>query len=227
MKLIYQGKTKDVYENNEGQIVLKFKDNLTGKDGAFDPGANTVGLTIEGAGQSSLRLTTFFFQELQKKQIPTHFITSDIEAGTMTVKNATMFGNGLEVICRFRAVGSFYRRYGAYCEEGQHLDAFVEVTLKDDKREDPPISADALDMLGILSLEEYALLKKRTKEISELVKNILAKKALTLYDIKLEFGRDKQTGDIMLIDEISGGNMRVYKDHMPLSPFDIEKFLFT
>ena len=30
---------------------LKFKDDVTGEDGVFDPGANTVGLTIEGAGQ--------------------------------------------------------------------------------------------------------------------------------------------------------------------------------
>ena len=39
----------------------------------------------------------------------------------MTVKPATMFGNGLEVICRYLAVGSFIRRYGMYAKEGQPL----------------------------------------------------------------------------------------------------------
>ena len=29
-----------------------------------------------------------------------------------------MFGKGVEVILRYRAVGSFYRRYGMYCTEG-------------------------------------------------------------------------------------------------------------
>lgn len=67
----------------------------------------------------------------------------------MTVKPATVFGKGLEVICRYRAVGSFLRRYGAYAQEGDKLDAFVEVTLKDDGREDPPITKDALAMLGL------------------------------------------------------------------------------
>ena len=33
-------------------VLLKFKDDVTGEDGVFDPGANTVGLSIEGAGQS-------------------------------------------------------------------------------------------------------------------------------------------------------------------------------
>ena len=57
MELVYKGKTKDVYKLEDGNVVLKFKDDVTGEDGVFDPGANTVGLTIEGAGQSGLRMT--------------------------------------------------------------------------------------------------------------------------------------------------------------------------
>lgn len=44
MKKIYQGKTKDVYELNDKEVLLKFKDDVTGKDGVFDPGQNQVGL---------------------------------------------------------------------------------------------------------------------------------------------------------------------------------------
>ena len=46
MEKIYQGKTKDVYALDNGNVMLKFKDDCTGKDGVFDPGENTVGLTI-------------------------------------------------------------------------------------------------------------------------------------------------------------------------------------
>ena len=49
MNLTYQGKTKDVYKLDNGDVLLKFKDDVTGENGVFDPGANTVGLTIEGA----------------------------------------------------------------------------------------------------------------------------------------------------------------------------------
>lgn len=226
MELVYKGKTKDVYKLEDGNVLLKFKDDVTGEDGVFDPGANTVGLTIEGAGQSGLRMTKFFFEKLAGKEIPTHYINADIENATMTVKTATVFGKGLEVICRFRAVGSFLRRYGDYCEEGQSLDSFVEVTIKDDDRNDPPISKDALAQLGILTNEEYDVLEPLTKEISAVVKEELAAKGLELYDIKLEFGRDNE-GNVMLIDEISGGNMRVYKDGVYIAPLELEKLMLA
>jgi len=227
MELIYKGKTKDVYAAEDGNVLLKFKDDMTGTDGVFDPGANTVGLTVDGIGQSGLRMTTFFFEKMKDKGIPTHFVDSNIEEVTMTVRKAEMFGTGLEVICRYRAVGSFLKRYGAYCEEGQALNAFVEVTLKDDDRNDPPINQDGLAQLGILSEEEYHTLEALTKEVSAVVKEELAAKGLELFDIKLEFGRDNQTGEIMLIDEISGGNMRVYKGDTSIAPLDLEKLLFV
>lgn len=227
MDLTYQGKTKDVYKLENGDVLLKFKDDVTGENGVFDPGANTVGLTIEGVGKAGLRMTTYFFQKLMEKEIPTHFIDSNIEESTMTVKEAKVFGKGLEVICRFKAVGSFLRRYGAYCEEGQPLDAFVEVTIKDDDRQDPPISKQALSMLSILSEDEYETLQTVTQQISQFVKVDLAAKGLELYDIKLEFGRDAKTNEIILIDEISGGNMRVYKDGNYIEPLALERLFFA
>lgn len=111
------------------------------------------------------------------------------------------------------------RRYGKYAEEGQDLDAFVEVTLKDDEREDPPITEDALEMLGILSKDEYKVLKDLTQKIAGIIKDELAKKGLELYDIKFEFGRTGEDKQITLIDEISGGNMRAYKTVLLLRPW--------
>ncbi|WNF35403.1 phosphoribosylaminoimidazolesuccinocarboxamide synthase [Bacillaceae bacterium IKA-2] len=225
MKLRYTGKTKDVYALEDGNYLLKFKDDVTGANGVFDPGANTVGLSIEGAGKAGLRLTAFFFEALKAKEIPTHYIDANIDEGTMTVKPAEVFGKGLEVICRYRAVGSFLRRYGMYAVEGQELDAFVEVTLKDDDRQDPPISEDALDMLGLLSKDEYKVLKDLTKKIGSVVKEELAKKGIELYDIKFEFGSVGDSKEIVLIDEISGGNMRAYKEGEYIEPLLLEKLM--
>lgn len=227
MKLVYTGKTKDVYQLADGNFLLKFKDDVTGTDGVFDPGSNTVGLTIDGAGRAGLSLTKFFFEKLAQKGIPTHYISADIEAATMTVKPATVFGKGLEVICRYRAVGSFLRRYGAYAKDGQELPAFVEVTLKDDAREDPPITKDALDILGLLTADEYETLKKLTQQIAGVIKDELAKKDIELYDIKFEFGRVGEKQEIVLIDEISGGNMRAYKKGEYILPLDLEKMILA
>lgn len=223
MQLIYQGKTKDVYSIGNSQYLLKFKDDVTGENGVFDPGANTVGLTIEGAGKSGLKMTEYFYTLLNSLHIPTHFISANLDEVSMIVKEAQVLGKGLEVICRYKAVGSFYRRYATYCQEGQDLNGFVEVTIKDDERGDPVISEDALEVLGVLSKDLYAELKDLTRKICNIVKTELAKKNLELYDIKLEFGYDKINNQIILIDEISGGNMRVYKNGQYIAPLDLEK----
>ena len=223
MKMVYEGKTKDVFELDEGKYLLKFKDDVTGTDGVFDPGANTVGLSIEGAGKGGLRLTEFFFKKINNAGFPTHFISADIEKTEMIVHPAKVFGKGLEVVCRFRAVGSFLRRYGGYVTEGQELDALVEITLKDDSRDDPPITRETLEMLGILTGDEYDTLKDLTKKICGVVKGLLTEKDMELYDIKLEFGRVE--GGIVLIDEISGGNMRVYKDRQIVPPLDLVRYM--
>jgi len=219
MEIVYQGKTKNVYRLPDGNYLLKFKDDVTGTDGVFDPGANTVGLSIEGIGQGNLKMTEYYFKLLREKGIPTHFVSADIEKAEMIVLPATPFGKGLEIICRFRAVGSFIRRWGAYAAEGQPLDAFVEVTLKDDQRGDPPITKDALHMLGILNYDEYETLKSLTQRIATIIKEGLQQKGLELYDIKFEFGR--RNGEIILIDEISSGNMRVYQNGKPVEPLEL------
>lgn len=227
MKLLYKGKTKDVYQaDNENEVVLRFKDDVTGTDGVFDPGANTVGLQIEGAGQSGLRMTSYFFEELNNRDFQTHYISSDLEKATMTVKKAQPFGKGLEVICRFRAVGSFYRRYGAYCTEGQELGQLIEFTLKDDERGDPVIQKETLITLGLLKDEEFEKIKDDTRKICLFVKEELQQKGLELYDIKLEFGKDAD-GNIILIDEISGGNMRVYQQGEYIEPLALEKVFLS
>lgn len=222
--LIYQGKTKDLHKDAEGNYYFQFKDDVTGKDGVFDPGENQVGATMEGSGKSNVIVSTFFFELLKEKGIPTHFISSDAENSTMQIKPATVFGEGLEVICRFKAVGSFVRRYGLYVESGTDLDSYVEFTLKDDDREDPLITQDALEQLDILKDGEYDRLKELTKNISNIIKEALAEKDLELYDIKLEFGRLEGSDKIVLIDEVSGGNMRVYHKGEYIDPLELVNY---
>ena len=215
MKKIFEGKTKDVYLLDDDNYMLVFKDDLTGTNGEFDPGANTVGLTIDGAGLAGLVMSVHLFKLIEEKGHPTHFLSA--KDNTMTVKPAIHFGGGLEVICRYKATGSFIRRYGDYIKEGDPLDSVIEMTLKDDKRGDPLINEDALIAIGILKTGEYAEIKALMKNICAVIYEELAKKSMELCDIKLEFGKDKN-GKIMLIDEISGGSMRVMENGKQIPP---------
>ena len=70
-KLVYTGKTKNVFELENGNYLLKFKDDCTGKDGVFDPGENSIGLTIEGVGDVNLRMSIYFFEKINAAGIRT------------------------------------------------------------------------------------------------------------------------------------------------------------
>ena len=225
-KLVYSGKTKDVFELENGNYLLKFKDDCTGKDGVFDPGENSVGLTIEGVGDVNLRMSIYFFEKVNAAGIKTHYVSADLENTTMEVLPAKAFGHGLEVICRHKAVGSFIRRYGDYIEDGADLPAYVETTFKNDEKGDPLVTKDALVALGVMSDEQYDDIKKMTQDITQIVADDLKEKGLVLYDIKFEFGYDKD-GKVMLIDEIASGNMRVYKDGKYVDPMTLNTLFFA
>ena len=72
MKHVYTGKTKDVYALDNGNYLLKFKDDCTGKDGVFDPGENSVGLTIDGVGDVNLRMSIYFFEKINAAGMAAH-----------------------------------------------------------------------------------------------------------------------------------------------------------
>ncbi|MGP1487917.1 MAG: phosphoribosylaminoimidazolesuccinocarboxamide synthase [Peptoanaerobacter stomatis] len=224
MQKIYEGKTKTVYQLDDGNVKLFFKDDVTGKDGVFDPGENQVGLTIKDNGYYGLLMTKLMFEKIEQAGISTHYISANPDERTMTVKPVTVFGKGIEVICRLKATGSFIRRYGEYAKDGDILDYYVEVSLKDDEKGDPFISEELLEKFKILDKDEYKTLEKATKDITKIIQKTIEDKKLELIDIKLEFGRDKQR-NIVLIDEISGGNMRVYKDGKSVKPIELSKIL--
>ena len=225
-KLVYTGKTKDVFALENGNYMLKFKDDCTGKDGVFDPGENSVGLTIEGVGDVNLRMSIYFFEKINAAGILTHYVSADLENTTMEVLPAKAFGKGVEVICRYKAVGSFYRRYSDYIEEGADLPAYVETTFKNDAKGDPLVTKDGLVDLGVMTAQQYDDLKAMTQAVTKIVADDLKEKDLELYDIKFEFGYNAE-GKVMLIDEIASGNMRVYKDGKNIDPMTLNKLFFA
>ena len=220
MEKLYSGKTKDVYQLENGNVLLKFKDDCTGKDGVFDPGENTVGLTIEGIGRANLETSILFFEVLKEAGIKTHYVAANVEEATMEVLPAKVFGKGLEVICRLKATGSFIRRYGDYIADGTELPGgYVECTFKNDAKGDPLVTCEGLEALGVMNREMFESMKAQTLKITRIVADELAKKGLDLYDIKFEFGYNND--EVILIDEIASGNMRVYKDGKIVDPMDL------
>ena len=64
-----------------------------------------------------------------------------------------------------------------------------------------------------------------TIKITDIVAKEMLKRNMELYDIKFEYGFD-DNGDVMLIDEIASGNMRVYKDGKYIQPMELAEMFF-
>ena len=74
--------------------------------------------------------------------------------------------------------------------------------------------------------KQYDAIKEETQKITKIVADDLKEKGLDLYDIKFEFGYDAD-GNVMLIDEIASGNMRVYKDGVYIDPMTLSELFFA
>ena len=211
MKLKYQGKTKDVYERDDGKLEFHFKDTATGAivEGktVFDPGQDSVIGEMPGKGKISCAFATYFFKLLTKEGIPNHYIDTPQET-VMIVKPAEFLViqglYNLEFVYRNNAHGSFLRRY-PFVLSCKFLGGLVEITTKGET--DQLMTEEGLVKLKILSPKELNCAKELTRKIGQILTQEFRKKNLHLIDLKIELG--KIGGKIKLIDDISPDVLRV------------------
>ena len=206
MKILYEGKTKNVFKNEEdGSVYLLFKDDATGENGVFDPGSNTVGGSVEGKGNIGLKISKYFFELMEKKGIPTHYLGADMDNNLMKVRDLTV--PKLEFVLRYFTAGSMCRRFSL--EEGIKFDPpYTEVTLKDDEQGDPLISERLCIMKGLLVEGQYNEALNILEMVGNVLKEDLAQMDLTLFDFKIEIGYD-ENGKMYVVDEITPDIWRV------------------
>jgi phosphoribosylaminoimidazole-succinocarboxamide synthase len=99
------------------------------------------------------------------------------------------------------------------------------MTFKNDAKGDPLVTKDGLIVLGVMTDKQYDDMKEQTQKITKIIADDLATRGLTLYDIKFEFGYSN--GEVVLIDEIASGNMRVYKGNEYIEPMELSKLFFN
>lgn len=121
-------------------------------------------------GDVNLRMSIYFFEKINAAGHPPPItFPPDLKETTMEVKPAKVFGHGLEVICRHKAVGSFIRRYGEYIAEGADLPAYVETTFKNDALGDPLVTKDALVALGVMTEAQYDASRRKRRRSPRLL----------------------------------------------------------
>ena len=231
MRLIKEGKTKDVYETDNGAVlILLFKDNITGTDGKEDGGGNEVIGTKLGVGAATLGMSARYFKLLEENSIKTHMVRANQQDGDdrmMVYPAKTIGGDGLEFIKRYRATGSLRRRFPKLFKEGDHIN-ITEITCKDDAAGDPPMSDSIIIAAGLLDETELTDICDLFDDACDLIREDLEMYGLELWDIKLEFGliNYEDSGSLWaVIDEIGPGNMRVYKDGKELEKLELARIV--
>ena len=197
--LLYEGKAKKLFTTEESELLrVEYKDDATAFNGKkFD--------RLEGKGQLNNAITIFFFEYLQKHQIPSHFVRRISETEQL-VRSVQIVP--LEVVVRNVAAGSLSKRIG--WEEGWELPyPIVEFYYKDDNLGDPLLAEEHIRLLELATEEEMQELKKKGLAVNKVLRPLLEQKNIRLIDFKLEFGLD-QNGGLLLADEISPDTCRFW-----------------
>ena len=198
-KLLYEGKAKKLFITEDPQILrVEYKDDATAFNGKkFD--------RLRDKGRLNNAITVFFFEHLDTKDIPSHFVRKISETEQL-VRRVKIIP--LEVVVRNVAAGSLSKRIG--WEEGKELPhPIVEFYYKDDDLGDPLLAEEHIRLLELASEAQIEELKKRGLAVNKALESLMLSKGIRLIDFKLEFGLD-QKGEILLADEISPDTCRFW-----------------
>ena len=194
------GKSKDIFEE-DGKTFFEFTDRTTAFDGVKED-------EFSHKGEVCCRLSTYWFEILEEEGIPTHF-RAFVPPNIMEVEPLDILP--IEVIWRNFVAGSILRRH----ERGESLPieieprlgaripgGMVEFTTKFEAKDRPIDEQEILDN-GWLTSAELDSIRECTRLTNEIMSERLLKRGIILADFKIEFGRDKNAAEkILLADEV-------------------------
>jgi phosphoribosylaminoimidazole-succinocarboxamide synthase len=211
-KLLYEGKSKQVYTTDEAdKAIILFKDDATAGDGAKKG-------TIKGKGEVNAKFTDIIFRMLEKQGIPTHLIKpiSPIELLCQNVKIVP-----IELIVRNWVAGSLAKRLGK--EEGTPLPRVVlEHGYKSDELHDPMINEWHILAFNFATEAQYKRMNEIALKVNEILVPFFDARNVILVDYKLEFGLTTK-GELVLADEFTPDGARLW-DKATKKKLDKDRF---
>ncbi len=200
-KKVIEGKTKVIYENpdNPSTVFMVFKDDITAGDGVKHD-------IIEGKAELDWKTNRDIYEYLNRNGVMTHYISSP-EPKVSIVRRLDRKIN-LEVVTRRVAAGSILN-WGNVSEGTRFDPVITQFHYKDDPLHDPMLDDGFIDyLIRAGKAPEYATMREQNARIFELLEAAFAHFKVQLIDFKLEYGIID--GDVMVIDEITGGSFRLW-----------------
>lgn len=208
-QLVYVGKAKQVWATADpDQYRVVYLDQATQLNGKLMD-------HFGGKGAATHAISALIFAYLMKQGIQTHLI-KQLSPTEDLVQRCQMLP--LEFVTRNVVAGHFATRFGL--AEGAKLTPAVEETFyKSDQLDDPLVNQSAAVALGYATEAELATCWALCREINARLTPLFAQAGLDLVDFKLEFGRQRTNNQLVLADEFSPDNCRLW-DHQTQQHLD-------
>ena len=215
MKLMRKGKVKDIYELENGNLLFHFSDRIS----AFDIQMTNL---VPRKGEVLCKFTEFWFNSLNTKN---HMIRLH-DKDKMEVKRLDMIP--IECIVRGYLYGSLFDRLSKSANENTISANFTPIkaarlpnpvfdpTTKSEEHDIPVKREDAV-YSGVISDTDFDYLKQSSITLYNKMSDIIERSGFIIADVKIEYGRDPASGDILLADSIGPDEFRLWlrSDYSP------------
>jgi phosphoribosylaminoimidazole-succinocarboxamide synthase len=215
MRLLREGKVKNIFELENGNLLLIFSDRVSAFDIKFDQ-------RIPNKGKVLCKFAYFWFNNLN---VPNHFIAMR-QDNAIEVRKLSMIP--YEFIVRGYYYGSMLERYTVDSDfkslfgknlaltKGSKLpNPIFEITTKSEEH-DVPIERDKVLDSGIIDSGTLKEIENRSLTIYDAMFSIAKQSGFIIADVKLEFGFDERN-KLTLADSIGPDESRIWleKDYQP------------
>ena len=199
-KKLYEGKAKVIFASADKNLVIQhFKDDAT----AFN---NLKKANIEGKGILNNRISEHILSALKDAGIENHLIKR-LNMREQLIDLVDIIP--IEFVVRNIVTGSLTKRLGI--EDGTKLNnPLIEFCYKNDELGDPLVAREHIYAFEWASVIELDYITEQCLRINDFLQGMFKGVGIKLVDFKLEFGKRKSDGKIILADEISPDTCRLW-----------------
>jgi len=215
MRLLREGKVKDIFQLENGNLLLKFSDRVSAFDIKFEQ-------RIPNKGKVLCKFANFWFNKLD---VPSHFIGLRKE-NAMEVRKLSMIP--FEFIVRGYYYGSMLERYttdtdfkylfgmNLTLKKGEKLPYPLFETTTKSEEHDVPVTRDKVLDSGIVSRDTLGEIEDTSIAIYKTMGSVAKSSGFIIADVKLEFGFDERN-ELNLADSIGPDESRIWleSDYQP------------
>ena len=199
---VFRGNEKQVFATSDPHMVIFRYTDVTV---AYN---NIKRARFKGKGALDNRISALLLDYLNENGVETHYVKTVAPDEQLCRKIEII---PLQVVIHNRIAGSLAVRLGV--DDGfRPANTIVDLRYNNDELEDPFINRDHAVALGLATYRELDGMYDIARKANDLLKELFHRAGIELVDMKIEFGRAADNGEIIISDEISPDTCRLWDE---------------